>query len=57
MGVFIDNEVTFKTHIENRENKISCGVGILEKTMIFLYCELIKPHLLFAIIIWYLFYL
>ena len=53
-------QVTLKTYIENLENKLSCGVGFLwklrrylcEKTMTLLYHALIKPHLLYAILIW-----
>ena len=29
LSVFIDNQLSFKTHIENLENKLSCGVGVL----------------------------
>ena len=44
-GVFIDNQLSFKTHTKNLENKLSCGVGVLwklrrylcEKTMTLLY--------------------
>ena len=54
LGVFIDTQQSFKTHIENLENKLSCGVGVLwklrrylsQKTMTVLYHTLIKPHLL-----------
>ena len=60
LGVFMDNQLSFKTHIESLENKILCRVGVLwklhrylcEKTMTLLYYALIKPHLLYAIIIW-----
>ena len=60
LSVFIDNQLSFKIHIKNLENKLSCGVGVLwklsrylcEKTMTLLYHALIKPHLLYAISIW-----
>ena len=29
LSVFIDNQLSFKTNIENFENKLSCGVGVL----------------------------
>ena len=58
MGAFIDNQLSFKTHLENFENKLSCGVGVqwklrrflCGKTMTFLYHALIKAH--YAILIW-----
>ena len=60
LGVFIDNQLSLKTGIENLENKLSCVVGglwklsryLCEKTMTLLYHALIKPHLLYAILIW-----
>ena len=60
LGVFIDNQPSFKTRIETLENKLFCGVGVLwkqrrylyEKTMTLLYHALIKPHLLYAMLIW-----
>ena len=65
MNPLIDDKLikvipSFKTHIENLENKLSCEVGVLwkmrrylcEKTMTLLYHALIKTHLLYAILIW-----
>ena len=60
LGVFTDTRLSFKTHIENLENELSCGVSVpwklhkylCEKTMTLLYHALIKPHLFYAILIW-----
>ena len=60
LGVFINNQLSFKTHIQKLETKLSCGVVVpwklrkylCEKRMTLLYHALIKPHLLYANLIW-----
>ena len=59
-GVFVYSQLSFETHVENLEKKLSCGVGVLlklrqyscEREMTLLYHALIKPHILYAILIW-----
>ena len=57
LDVFVIDQLTFKTHIEKLQNKLSCGVGVLwklcrflcEETIILLFHASINPHLLYSI--------
>ena len=59
VGVIIDNNLNFKIHIQNVENKVSRSVGILFKLrfllpqpfFIQLYCALVHLHL-YGLLLW-----
>ena len=60
LGVIIDNNLNFKTHIQNVENKVSRSVGILSKlrflfppsTFLQLYYAFVHPYLLYGLLLW-----
>jgi len=60
LGVVLDNQMTFQSHINQVANKLSKGIGILcrarrllcSNTLILLYNALIQPYLAYCIIIW-----
>ena len=60
LGLWIDENVKFDTHIKSVERKIACAVGILcklkwyfpQNILLQLYHTLIYPHLLYAIPVW-----
>ena len=57
LGIIIDDHLSFKSHINHLENKISRSVGVIAKlsyylpynTSITLYYTLIQSHLLYAL--------
>ena len=60
LGLWIDENLKFDTHIKSVERKIACAVGILcklkwylpQNILLQLYHTLIYPHLLYAIPVW-----
>ena len=60
LGVMVDCQLTWKSHIKYTNNKLSKSIGILskarmyfdKKTMILLYYSFIYPYLLYANLIW-----
>ena len=60
LGIIIDDHLSFKSHINHLENKISRSVGVIAKlsyylphnTLITLYYTLIQSHLLYALPVW-----
>ena len=60
LGVTIDENLTWKNHIENVSKNVSKGVGIINKLKSFvptyilrsLYCTLILPYINYGIIAW-----
>ena len=60
LGVFIDNKLNFKSHIEHLVNKILRSISILSKlhflfnssTLLLLYYSFVHSHLLFGIHLW-----
>jgi len=60
LGVIIDENLSFKHHIELISNNISNNVGILHKLKYFIpksilyciYCSLIMPYLSYGILVW-----
>jgi hypothetical protein len=60
LGVIIDENLSFKYHIESVSNNISCNVGIMHKLKHFIpkrilyciYCSLILPYLNYGILAW-----
>ena len=60
LGVFIDDKLNFKSHIEHLVSKISKCIGILSKlrflfnssTLLLLYYSFFHSHLIFGIHLW-----
>ena len=60
LGVYLDSELHFQSHINQIEIKVAKALGILSKlrflspksTLILLYYALIHPHLLYALPLW-----
>ena len=60
LGVTIDDNLTWKTHIDNISKNISRGIGVInqikhfvpEKVLYSLYCTLILPYINYAILAW-----
>ena len=60
LGLIIDNELKFKTHVQNVVKKMKRGLGALSlikhtfpiKTKLLIYNALIKPHYEYVSIIW-----
>lgn len=60
LGVYIDDKLSFKSHISYIEKKISRSVGIISKlhkylpckTLLTMYYSLVHTHLLYALPIW-----
>ena len=60
LGIEIDSQLNFKSHIDNVQSKIAKGIGILfklnkiltPKTLLMLYYALVHPHLSYGILIW-----
>ncbi len=60
LGVVVDNNFTWKPHIQYITNKVSKGIGILNRSKQFLFSEslltlynsLLKPHFTYCLISW-----
>jgi hypothetical protein len=60
LGIFIDDRLSFKLHVQSVTNKISKSCGILKKLSHFiepyilkkLYFSLVYPHLLYGVVVW-----
>ena len=60
LGIEIDSQLNFKSHIDNVQSKIAKGVGILFKlnkiltsnALLMFYYALVHPHLTYGILIW-----
>ena len=60
LGIEIDSQLNFKSHIDNVQSKIAKRVGILFKlnkiltsnALLMLYYALVHPHLTYGILIW-----
>ena len=60
VGIEIDSQLNFKSHIDNVQSIIAKGVGILFKlnkiltsnALLMLYYALVHPHLTYGILIW-----
>ena len=61
LGIEIDSQLNFKSHIDNVQSKIAKGVGILflklnkiltSNALLMLYYALVHPHLTYGILIW-----
>jgi len=60
LGMHLDPNLYFKSHIQHFETKLAKSVGTLSKlrfllpksTLCFLYYALIHPHLLYALPVW-----
>ena len=60
LGVILDNQLHFKSHIEKVTCKISTSVGVISKlcyvfptsSLVHLYYAIIHPHLLFGLLVW-----
>ena len=60
LGIEIDSQLNFKSHIDNVQSKIAKGVGILFKlnkfftsnALLMLYYALVHPHFTYGILIW-----
>ena len=60
LGIFIDDNLSFKSHIYYLESKLSRSVGVISRlryflpssTLINLYYSLIHSHLLYGLPVW-----
>jgi hypothetical protein len=60
IGVFIDEKLSFETHIETKVNKANATMGIIrrtyehldEKSFLLLYKALVRPHIEYANQVW-----
>jgi len=60
LGIHIDENLTWRSHIDNVAKSISRGIGILyklkyfvpEKILFSLYCTLILPHINYCVLVW-----
>ena len=60
LGITIDNQLSFKTHISNLESKIARSVGVIAKlsyylphnTLLTLYYSLVHSHFLYVLPVW-----
>ena len=60
LGVYIDENLTWKVHIENLSKKIASGIGALKrirpfvphKTLLFIYNSLVKPQFDYCNVVW-----
>ena len=60
LGILIDDQLSFKSHIDFLEKKLSCSIGIMAKlsyhlppnVLLTLYHSLVHVHLIFALPIW-----
>ena len=60
LGIYIDDRLTFSSHIQNVSNKIAKCSGIINKLSMFmphevikrLYSSLVVPHLIYGIEVW-----
>lgn len=61
LGIFLDNNLSYRFHINNLSSKISRSLGVLNKISSFiplnilymLYCSLISPYICYAVEVWF----
>ena len=52
LGVTIDENLSWKNHIDGITNKISRNIGMITNILHTLYCTLVLPYINYGILIW-----